>query len=566
MRHQLDVTKYAIIYPRQSTGEQVKENIYSLERQMRLRELAIEHGFEEEKILVVDDDLGRSGRRIELRPGFSRALRLIDQGVVAAIYVEDLTRLSRDERTIDQMVIADACEKAETLIYMGGSWYDMRDPAQRMSYKYQAVGLSESWKAHLQKLHGAQRDKARQGKCASRPPDYGYRVNREVGRRHPDRDKLIPDPGEAAIIKAIAAKVIEVGSIREAYRQINPTYWPNGKLVTYRTVCKVLTHPVYRGHYAWGDEIVENSHEPIITPEMAAQIDRIRDINRAVKRKEPKAGGILVGFIYCATCNRKMYGSRSNVRPDYRCSRNHPYEVTDGPRSHFCVGMNVLDRLVLEDLWRQLDAGLVGKVLKELQGQEAEKADVTDLAEANRRALQRKIDGLSKSLADPDISEMSRKILLQQLEQTAKELEMLEDHHRPRNQHLAEDIAFYEKLRKNPGFLASLPLTWDDEPIDWRRSWIRRFIERVEVTNPSRGCYDVAIHYLNGEVSRGRHYTKPGVTEEELTLVRRLWDDPERPDRYYAEWMIGRLQEHGFHREKRGIYRTLRLALGLKTK
>lgn len=565
MLPQLDVAKYAVIYPRQSTGEQVKENIYSLERQMKLKELALAAGFSEDLILVVDDDLGLSGRRIEKRPGFSRALKMIEQGIVTAIYVEDLTRLSRDERTIDQMIIADACERSGTLIYMGGSWYDMRDPAQRMSYKYQAVGLSESWKAHLQKLHGAQKDKARLGKVASRPPDYGYRVKRDVPRRHPDRDKLVPDEGEAAIIRMFVAKLFEVGSIREMYRQINPTYWPNGKLVTYRTVCKILTDPVYRGHYKWGDMLVEGSHEPIITPEQAAEIDRLRGLNKATKRKEPNAKTVLTGVIFCATCQRRMYNNRANNKPDYRCARNHPYDSTDGPKFHFCVASNVVDRLVLEDLWQRLDEGLVGEIADLLRGQAESQAQLADFGEASRRSLQRKIEGLSRSLSDPDITETARKILLQQLDQHAKELEALELR-RPHNPHLAEDIAFYEKLRSNPGFLSSLPLTWEDEPSQWRRSWVRRFIERVEVENPGRGHYRVKVRYLDGREFQLERFTKPGVTEEELALVRRLWHDPERPPHKWSAWMIERLKEHGFHRCTRGAYRTVALALGRKTK
>ncbi|MFP5503356.1 MAG: recombinase family protein [Candidatus Sericytochromatia bacterium] len=565
MGNQPDTSKYAVIYPRQSTGEQVKENIYSLERQLRLKDLAIRHGFAEEYVLVLDEDLGVSGRRIDLRAGFTRALKMIEQGVVGAIYVEDLTRLSRDERTIDQMIIADACERSGTLIYMGGSWYDMCDPAQRMSYKYQAVGLSESWKAHLQKLHGAQRDKARQGKVASRALSYGYRVNRDVPRRHPDRDKLVIYEPEAAIIRAVVAKLFEAGSIRELYRQIHPTYWPNGKLLNYRMLNNILTNPIYRGHYHWGGEFVEFAHEPIIPPDVAAEIDRLRSLNKATKRGESEAAGVLVGLIYCPECRRRLYGNRSRTRPDYRCGRNHPYETTDGPRFHFCVSMNVIDRVVMADLWRRMDDGLIDQIVGQLESERQAQANVVDLSEGSRKALQRKIDGLSKSLSDPDVTESVRKILLQQLDQTAKELDAIEQS-RPYNPHLAYDIDFYEDLKKKPSFLASLPLTWDDEPVQWRRSWIRRFIERVEVSNPSRGCYDVTIHYLNGHREVLRHYTKPGVTEGELEVLRVLWNDPDRPSYGWGKWMIERLKAHGYHRCPAGIRRAVAIALGRKVK
>ena len=54
--------RVAIVYLRQSTPRQVRENFRSTERQYGLTEEAARLGWEAERIVVVDGDLGISGR------------------------------------------------------------------------------------------------------------------------------------------------------------------------------------------------------------------------------------------------------------------------------------------------------------------------------------------------------------------------------------------------------------------------------------------------------------------------------------------------------------------------
>lgn len=560
-RHGLDTSKYAIIYPRQSSDEQVKENIYSLERQMRLRELAVRDGFEDERILVVDDDLGMSGRRIEKRQGFTRALSLIEQRVVGAIYVEDLTRLSRDERTIDQMIIADACERSDALIYMGGSWYDMRDTGQRMSYKYQAVGLSEGWKAHLQKLHGAIREKARQGRVAGRVPRYGYRVNRDVPRRHPDRDKLIIHEPEAAIIRALVARLLEAGSIRELYRQVSPLYWPDGQVLTFRMLNQLLCEPVYRGHYHFGGETVEFAHEPIVPPDLAARVDELRAVNRTVKRKNPRDSGTLAGLLWCSTCARRFNTNGAIAGSEYRCLDRLEKDGHDA--YHFGMSCRPVDALVLGELWRRLDGDLVAGIIASLATEQHAQVAAEDVGEAGRRELRKRIDGLTRSLSDPEIGDTARRVLLQQLEVNAAQLEAAENT-RPIAPHVAADLAYFEDLRRDPTFIVGLQATWEDEPIMWRRTWVRRFIARIEVTQVIPGHARLVIQFRDGTHATIDHATRRAVSPAEMDAAREAWADPARPRRAWGEWLARQLTAAGFPRSSRGAIRTANLA-GLTT-
>src|SRR4051794_41891586 len=62
----------AYLYIRQSTLRQVFENTESTKRQYGLRQKAIALGWPEDRIVVIDTDLGQSGASAADREGFQR--------------------------------------------------------------------------------------------------------------------------------------------------------------------------------------------------------------------------------------------------------------------------------------------------------------------------------------------------------------------------------------------------------------------------------------------------------------------------------------------------------------
>ena len=68
-RHQ---DRLAIVYVRQSTVQQVERHQESTRLQYALADRASQYGWEREQIVVIDDDLGRSGASVEGRLGFQR--------------------------------------------------------------------------------------------------------------------------------------------------------------------------------------------------------------------------------------------------------------------------------------------------------------------------------------------------------------------------------------------------------------------------------------------------------------------------------------------------------------
>ena len=90
------LNRRAIVYVRQSSPGQVLHNQESKRRQYALAERARELGFKE--IVVIDDDLGRSGSGLVERPGFQRLVGEVCTGEVGAIFCIEASRLARNGR------------------------------------------------------------------------------------------------------------------------------------------------------------------------------------------------------------------------------------------------------------------------------------------------------------------------------------------------------------------------------------------------------------------------------------------------------------------------------------
>ena len=92
----------AFVYVRQSTPYQVRNHLESKDRQYALTERAKQLGFC--KLIVIDDDLGRSGSGMQERPGFGKLLTSVCQGLAGAVFALEASRLARNNRDWHHLV------------------------------------------------------------------------------------------------------------------------------------------------------------------------------------------------------------------------------------------------------------------------------------------------------------------------------------------------------------------------------------------------------------------------------------------------------------------------------
>ena len=87
--------RLAIVYIRQSSPQQVLENRESRERQYALAALAQQFGWPADRVLVIDEDQGLSGKSSENRDGFQRLLTEVTLDHVGLVLGLELSRLAR---------------------------------------------------------------------------------------------------------------------------------------------------------------------------------------------------------------------------------------------------------------------------------------------------------------------------------------------------------------------------------------------------------------------------------------------------------------------------------------
>src|SRR5215211_2867532 len=104
----------AVVYVRQSTLAQVERNVESAARQYALRERAVELGWPPQSVVVVDEDLGRSGASSDGRFGFKELVAEVGLGHVGLVLALETSRLARS--SADWHRLLDLCALTQTLI------------------------------------------------------------------------------------------------------------------------------------------------------------------------------------------------------------------------------------------------------------------------------------------------------------------------------------------------------------------------------------------------------------------------------------------------------------------
>lgn len=116
--------KLAYVYVRQSSLSQVTRHGESTELQYRLVERAVHLGWPRERVLTVDDDLGKSGASADARLGFQRLLADVALARVGLVLSLDASRLARNNS--DWYQLLEACTVFGTLLADGERLYDPR--------------------------------------------------------------------------------------------------------------------------------------------------------------------------------------------------------------------------------------------------------------------------------------------------------------------------------------------------------------------------------------------------------------------------------------------------------
>ncbi len=130
--------RLAIVYLRQSSPRQVRENVRSTERQYGLAEKAVQLGWEPARVLTVDGDLGISGRGTHAREAYKELVGRVCLGEVGAIFGLEVARLARTNAELLRLL--EFCAVTDTIVVDTDGIYDLKDFNDRT-----ILGLKAQW-------------------------------------------------------------------------------------------------------------------------------------------------------------------------------------------------------------------------------------------------------------------------------------------------------------------------------------------------------------------------------------------------------------------------------------
>lgn len=377
-------SRQAIVYVRQSTLLQVRENTESTARQYALADRARELGWADQDILVVDADLGVSGRFSGLRAGFGQVVTRVCLGEVGAVFGLEVSRLARSSAEFGRLL--EFARLTDTLLIDADGVYDLGDFNDRLILGLKSTMSEAELHVLAGRLHGARRAAAERG---------DLRLPLPVGLLHDGDGQIILDPDEE--VRDAIADVFYLfeqhGSALGVVRAFASRRFPRrdtgvwaGRLgwgrLTHGRAAAVLRNPAYAGAYAFGrtaatrkvrpdgtvitcvnrlprDQwkvLIPDHHEGYISWQQHLDIQVKLAANRTETGARPPREGapICQGIIFCGSCGFPM-GTRyrrADGTADYVCMRARSDAVTTpGCHSVAAAAIDpVVERLLLAAL------------------------------------------------------------------------------------------------------------------------------------------------------------------------------------------------------------------------
>ncbi len=370
------LARNAYLYLRQSTMKQVLENQESTRRQYALKEKAIELGWDDNRIVVIDSDKAQSGQSAHDREGFKQLVSEVSLGLAGIVIGLEVSRLSRN--SADWYHLMEICGLRNTLILDEDGLYDLCNINDRLVMGFK--GTISEFESHQIKnrLWGGKLFKARRGELhTTLPIGFVYSPSGQV--------ELEPDEQVRQSLDLFFSTFRRLESGIEVVRYFNknglkfPRYVQGGPdkgkiewgLLNIYRARDILKNPRYAGAFFYGKtqkkrfggvgggvvvrksvdrdqwySLVKNSHPGYITwEEYEENLKKLQSnnfgynpggLNNQNQKHTGSGAGpvregpaLLQGLAICGICGRKMnvhYHNRKKGRiPDYVCTKGHRY-------------------------------------------------------------------------------------------------------------------------------------------------------------------------------------------------------------------------------------------------
>ena len=325
----------AIIYIRQSTPHQMLSNQESLRLQYALKQQAINLGWREEDIEIIDTDLGLTGAFAQQREGFKDVIAQVTLGQVGIILSSEVTRLSRN--CSDWYPLLDICGYKNCLIADRDGVYDPASTNGRLLLGLK--GQLSEFELHTirARMTAGLLNKAERGELALSLP-VGLVRDRQ-GQVHKDPNLEVQARLELVfstfLLRRSGSKVLEYFIQQQLLLprrdRFGDLIWKKPSIAA---ILSILKNPAYAGAFVYGRTRtlrgpsgqvtqkrlpleqwkirVNDKYPPYISWATFEQIqamlqDNHAEYDRNKSRGVPRPGSALLhGIVYCGECGHKM--------------------------------------------------------------------------------------------------------------------------------------------------------------------------------------------------------------------------------------------------------------------
>jgi DNA invertase Pin-like site-specific DNA recombinase len=404
----------AIVYVRQSSLAQVYGHTESTARQYALADEATRLGWEASRIVVIDADLGISGRTASARAGFRELVGRVCVGEVGAIFGLEVSRLARSSADLQRLL--ELCRVSDTLIIDSDGTYDLAQFNDRLLLGLKGTMSEAELHWLVGRLHGAKQAAAGRG---------ALRFPLPVGYVYDEARATVLDPDEEiqTAVRDVFAAFVATGSAygvvgafaeRRFPRRAYGGAWAGeirwGRL-THGRVLGILANPAYAGAYVFGryrsrrtlrpDGTIRTKLIRLPLPEWAVLIrdhhpgyiswerylanrERVAaHCTHQGARPEREGQALCQGIVRCGSCGRGMTTTYPAGKPAYDCSRTRSdHTKTPGCRSVLAA---MVDEVVAHRLLQVVAPEEIALAL-------AAADEVADRQARSRRALELRVE------------------------------------------------------------------------------------------------------------------------------------------------------------------------------
>jgi DNA invertase Pin-like site-specific DNA recombinase len=568
----MHLERCAYVYVRQSSYYQVEHNLESQRRQYNMRKWASELGWPEERIIVVDEDQGRSGSVAGMRSGFEQLASAVGREEVGIVLSLEASRLARNSPDWHHLIYV--CRWTQTLLGDEHGIYDPADGNDRMVLGIRGQMSEMELETSIHRMVEGRNTKALRGELMTIPP-AGYEVD--------ELEQLVMTSDEKVqhAIRTVFSKFDELGTARQVFLwwldnglkfpvrrctpRIHPVIWAP---VKYQHILSILNHPIYAGAYAFGRSQTVREIDPDDPRRLKVRIRRVQNDkwlvlikdhhpayisyekylkNRARiegnaimvsnNKKETKGAAregraLLQGLVRCGKCGRRMIVSYGGSRPSKRGSGTPQYRcgaTRRNQRGNDCqiIGGRQIDRVVVQAFLEATSpAGIEAAVLAdEALQKENDALERYYELEVERAEYEAKRAERQYNATEPENRLVARELerrwnaRLQEVEEVRTRWRNAQEKRRPLS---SQEI---ERARQLGGDLEAV---WSSEATknQDRKRLLRCAIEEVQLSREEER-YRIRIVWKGGLTTEHEaKRNKPGkwnVTPEEIVeLVRKL--------------------------------------------